>query len=228
VCGRFTLTKSPEEIETTFGLDETPRWKPRFNIAPGQDVATIHQSDDGRRELAPRRWGLVPQWAKDVRIGSRLINARSETADAKPSFRDAMRRRRCLLPADGFYEWAASGAGPRQPYYIVRPDRDCFALAGLYERWRAPEGDWLETCTVLTTRANAVLAAIHARMPVILPPSSWEGWLDPEQRDPARLRELLAPRPEAELEAVPVSLRVNRPQHDDPECIAPVRRDASA
>jgi putative SOS response-associated peptidase YedK len=228
MCGRFTLTASPASVQREFGLDAPPVLTPRFNVAPGQEVATIQASASGRRVLSMRRWGLVPYWAKDPRIGGRLVNARSETAGEKPAFRDALRRRRCLVPADGFYEWAVAGAGPRRPWWITRPDHRCFAIAGLWERWRRPEGDWLESCTLLTTDANARLRPIHDRMPVILPPDAWETWLDPKLRDPAPLQPLLRPLPDAALELQPVSLRVNRPEHDDPDCIAPVDRGAPA
>jgi len=228
VCGRFTLSASPQEIERAFGLDREPRLEPRFNIAPSQPVATVDQDTAGRRVLSLRRWGLVPYWAKDPGIGARLINARAETAAEKPAFRDALSRRRCLVPADGFYEWGQTRSGSRQPYHIARPDRGCFALAGLFERWRAPEGDWVHTCSVLTVPANPRLATIHARMPAILAPADYARWLDPQLRDPRLLRALLAPCPDAELEPVPVSRRVNRAEVDDPACIAPLPQGATA
>ena len=228
MCGRFTLRASPRAIERAFGLDETPQLAPRFNIAPGQDVATIHRSEAGRRVLAVRRWGLVPFWAKDPKIGARLINARAETLDAKPSYREAFRRRRCLVPADGFYEWASAGGGPRQPYWVARPDGACFAIAGLYERWKTPQGEWLETCTLITTDANERLRAIHDRMPVILAPGAYGLWLDSRLREAERLRELLRPEPGEDLELRAVSRRVNRTDHDDPACIAPLPDAAPA
>lgn len=228
MCGRFTLTASPQEIERAFDLDETPRLEPRFNIAPTQPVATIDQDAAGRRVLRLRRWGLVPYWAKEPGIGARLINARAETAAEKPAFRDALKHRRCLVPADGFYEWGDTRSGPRQPYHVARPDRGCFAMAGLFERWRAPGGGWLDTCTVLTVPANARLASIHGRMPAILAPEDTASWLDPRLRDPRLLHALLAPCPDAELEPVPVSRRVNRAEVDDPACIAPLPQGAPA
>lgn len=231
MCGRFTLRASPEVVERTFGLEETPRLAPRFNIAPGQDVATIHQAEGGRSVLALRRWGLVPFWAKDPKIGARLINARAETLDTKPSYREAFRRRRCLVPADGFYEWAKAGSGPRQPYWVARGDGACFAIAGLYERWRSPEdpqGPWLETCTLITTDANARLRTIHDRMPVILDPGDYALWLDARRYEPERLRALLRPQPGEALDLRAVSRRVNRPDHDDPACIAPLQIGAPA
>ena len=218
MCGRFTLTTPREVLAGAFELDGAPELAPRFNVAPGQDVATVWRTREGRRELRLRRWGLVPGWAADRRIGSRLVNARAETAAVKPAFREALRWRRCLVPADGFYEWAGGpGAGPRQPYHIALPDRAAFAIAGLFERWRAEDGAWLETCTLLTVAANEAVAAVHDRMPAILGHGDFEPWLDPGLQDPQRL---LVPWAGARLELHPVSRRVNRTEHDDAECIA--------
>ncbi len=227
MCGRFTLTATPDAVRRTFGLDETPSLEPRFNVAPGQDVATVSEDRDGRRVLVPRRWGLVPFWAKDPKLGARLVNARCESAAEKPAYRDALRRRRCLVPADGFFEWAHEGRGPRQPWYATRPDGICFAIAGLYERWRDPEGGWLETCVLLTTEANRRLAAVHDRMPVVLAPAAWPLWLDRAVREPEPLAGLLRPVADDEFELRAVSAHVNRTEHDDPECIAPVPRTGS-
>ena len=228
MCGRFTLTSAPDEVARAFELDEIPRLEPRFNIAPGQDVATIQQGEGGRSVLTLRRWGLVPFWAKDPKIGARLINARAETLDAKPSYREAFRRRRCMVPADGFYEWAAAGGGQRQPYWVARTDGACFAMAGLYERWKSPQGEWLETCTLITTDANERLRTIHDRMPVILEPADYALWLDSRLREPERLRALLCPRPGEDFELRAVSRHVNRPGHDDPACTAPLSETAPA
>lgn len=227
MCGRFTLTAPSEVVQRTFGLDAEPRLEPRFNIAPGQDLATVQQDGEGRRQLVARRWGLVPYWAKDPKLGGRLINARAETAAEKPAYRDAFRRRRCLVPADGFFEWAAQGRGPRQPWYISRPDGGCFAIAGLFERWKTPEDEWLSTCVLLTTDASPRLAEVHDRMPAILPPTAWALWLDPEPAEPGVLAPLLEPASPDAFDLRPVSLRVNRPEHDDPECIAPVPQTRS-
>lgn len=221
MCGRFTLTTPPEEIARLFDLEAVPALAPRYNIAPTQGVATVQARAAGGREFRQRRWGLVPHWAKDVRIGARLINARSETLAEKPSFREAFRHRRCLVPADGFYEWAGTGRGPRQPHHIRRPDRGLFAIAGLHERWRDENGDWLETCTLVTVAANARLAPVHHRMPAILSPEQWDSWLDPEVSDAARLLPMLGPCADSDLEFMPVTLRVNRPQFDDPGCLDP-------
>lgn len=228
MCGRFTLTAPPEAVRRVFGLDATPALEPRFNVAPGQDVATVACARDGHRVLRPRRWGLVPYWAKDPRLGARLVNARAESAPSKPAYRDALRRRRCLVPADGFYEWAASERGPRQPWYVARGDAACFAIAGLYERWRSAEGEWLETCVLLTTEAGPRLAAVHERMPLILPPGDWGLWLDPAVQDASRLAPLLRPQPDEAFSLRPVGLRVNRPEHDDAACIAPLEAGAPA
>jgi putative SOS response-associated peptidase YedK len=215
------LTASPEEIQRAFELDETPDLRPRFNVAPGQFIATITADAEGGRSLEMRRWGLVPSWAKDEKIGSRMINARSETAAEKPSFRAAMKKRRCLVPVDGFYEWTPAGAGAKQPHWIARPDRGCFAIAGLWERWKTPDEAWLETCTLLTARASDRLAVIHHRMPVLIEVADRDRWLDPAMTDPKSLMDLLEPSPDDALEYRAVSRRVNRPEHDAPDCIEP-------
>ncbi len=227
MCGRFTLTARPEEVAARFGVapaardaDEIPLFAPRFNIAPGQPVLNVDASAKGRA-LALRHWGLVPSWATDPSVGHRMINARAETAAERPAFRDAFRHRRCLVPADGFFEWAA-GPAPRQPYYIRLADRSLFAIAGLFERWRSEDGEILESCTLLTTDANAPVAALHARMPVILPESHWDEWLDPARREPSGLAALLRPWPDDGVALEPVSARVNDVRIDDAACIAPV------
>ena len=219
MCGRFTLASPGEAVGELFGLTETPVLAPRYNIAPSQPVAAVRAAGEGR-ELVALRWGLIPSWAKDPAIGDRLINARSETAAEKPSFRTALRQRRCLLVADGFYEWRKDG--PRkQPHLIRFRDRRPFAMAGLWERWEGPDGP-VESCTILTTAANEVVAPIHERMPVILVPETHAAWLAPATRDPVMLAPLLRPLAAEELEVFPVSLRVNSPANDDPQCIAPL------
>jgi len=226
VCGRFTLTAPPAQVAELFDLDDVPDLRPRFNVAPGQDVATVSAAEGGGRELRLRRWGLVPGWARDPKLGSRMINARSETVAEKPAFRAAFRRRRCLVPADGFYEWAAGARGRKQPHHLRRADAAPFAFAGLWERWRRGDEPALESCTLLTTEANATLAPIHDRMPVILPPSSWSLWLDPALCEPEALLPLLVPEPPGRLEAHPVGLRVNRPEHDDAGCLTPPEQES--
>ena len=224
MCGRFTLTTSREVLARAFDLDDAPALAPRFNVAPGQDVATVWQTPEGRRELRPRRWGLVPHWARDARIGWRLVNARAETAALKPAFRTALRQRRCLVPADGFYEWGARGRGAsdRQPYYLVLPEREPFSIAGLFERWRGEDGSLLETCVLLTVPANDRVRPVHDRMPAILRREDHARWLDPTEHDAQRVQALLAPWAGSELEVRAVSRHVNRAEHDDPACIEPL------
>lgn len=223
MCGRVTLTSSAREIAEQFALDATlaaERLAPRYNVAPGQDVATVREDADGRRVLDFERWGLVPHWARDPSIGGRLINARAETVATKPAFRDAFLRRRCLVPVDGFYEWSGTGAS-RRPWLFRRPDRRLLAIAGLYERWHGAGGEVVDTCTLITTDANATLAGFHDRMPVILAPEDYGRWLDRDLRDPDSLQPLLAPCPEPWLEPAPVSTRINDVRNDDPDCWVP-------
>jgi putative SOS response-associated peptidase YedK len=185
-------------------------------------VAAVRATPTGEgRELAFLRWGLIPSWSKDPAIGNRLINARAETAQEKPSFRSAFRRHRCLIPTNGFYEWQRLERG-KQPYFVRMRDGQLFAFAGLWDRWESPDKGVIETCTILTTAANTVLAPIHDRMPVILPPTEYARWLDPTLRDPDSLAPLLVPFPPEEMLAFPVSPRVNAPTVDDEKCIAPL------
>jgi len=228
VCGRFTLTSSPERLAQRFGLDAVQPLAPRFNIAPTQEVATIRvRAEAGGRVLEMRRWGLVPAWARDPRVGNRMINARSETVAERPAFRTAFRLRRCLVPADGFYEWAG-GPGPRQPYHIGLADGSPFAIAGLWECWSGPGDAVIASCTLLTTRANERVSAVHHRMPVVLEPEDYARWLDPTVREPDRLSDLLRPLPPERVVLHPVSRHVNDPRHDDPSCVAPFAAPASA
>jgi putative SOS response-associated peptidase YedK len=221
MCGRFTLTSTPEQLAQRFGLDEPPQAAPRYNIAPGQDVLAIRlDAETARRVAIHPRWGLVPSWAKDAAIGARMINARSETVAEKPAFRAAFRARRCLVPADGFYEWAPRQGG-KQAHYIALRDAEPFGFAGLWERWEDPSGDALESCTLLTRDAVESIRGIHHRMPVILDPTAYEAWLDPARDDPTRLFALLRPPPEENIVWHPVSNRVNDVRVDDPACIAP-------
>jgi putative SOS response-associated peptidase YedK len=219
VCGRFVLASPKEVIAETFALDEVPELAPRYNIAPTELVAAIRVAS-GRRVLERRRWGLVPAFAREAG-GPPLFNARAETLARKPAFRDAFRRRRCLVPADGFYEWSEV-SGRRQPFHLRRADGAPFAMAGLYERWRPAEGEALDSCTVITTQANALLAPLHDRMPVIVPAGSWEAWLDPDRRDVEALAPLLVPAPVDGWLAYPVDPRVNRARHDEPGNVEPL------
>ncbi len=223
MCGRFTLTlPDPEALKSAFDLDTLPPdLPPRYNIAPTQSVATvILNPDTGRNELAVMRWGLIPSWSKDPAIGSKAINARSETAPEKPMFRSAFKSRRCLVVADGFYEWQKVGQGPKQPMYIALRDHEVFGFAGLWERWTEPEsGEVLTTCTILTAEPNELIAPIHDRMAVILPHEAYNSWLDPKQKDTAKLLSLLKPYPADLMTVYPVSRRVNTPGVDAPELI---------
>jgi putative SOS response-associated peptidase YedK len=222
MCGRFTNTATDTEIAEAF--DATPPAvsvaRPRFNICPTQPVIIV-RAPGADRELVLMRWGLVPRWAKDVSLGSRMINARSETLAEKPAFRDAFRKRRCLVPVTGFFEWRTTANG-KQPHLIRRSDLRPFALAGLWESWRSPEdGSTLETFTIITTQANAKLVPLHDRMPVILGPRQIDAWLAPET-DAAKLQELLVPSPPEDLSLQPVSTLVNNPWNDSPACIEPI------
>lgn len=219
MCGRFSFASPAEVAAEVFSLAEVPVLAPRFNIAPTQQVAVVRWQEGGRR-LAWAHWGLIPGWAKDRTMGSRLINARAETAAEKPAFRGAFKARRCLIPADGFYEWARQGAA-KQPYHIAFADGRPFALAGLWERWAHADGV-VESCTILTTTPNEVVAPLHDRMPVILSPENFQLWLDPATRDAGRLRQLLRPHHPRGMTAWPVSARVNSPRLDDPSCREPV------
>ena len=218
MCGRFTLAAPGNVVAELFGLDAVPELRPRYNIAPTQGVAVV-RADGARRRLDELRWGLVPAWAREPSIGSRLINARAETVGEKPAFRSAFRARRCLVVADGFYEWAR-GAGGKQPWYFRRRDGSPFAFAGLWERWLSPQGEPLESCALVTTTPNALVARVHDRMPVILAPRSHAAWLDSANRSGPGLEALLRPLPEGEMTGHAVGLTVNSPSHDSPACIA--------
>ncbi len=221
MCGRFTLRAPASVVAAQFGLFEVAAFAPRFNIAPSQPVAVVRVApgDGGlSRELAWLRWGLIPGWADDPAIGNRMINARSETAADKPAFRAALRRRRCLVVADGFYEWKQEGKA-KQPYFIRFRDDRPFGIAGLWEVWEGADHTAIESCALFTTEANGVLRPIHDRMPVIVAPGDYATWLDPAIQDPRRVAPLLRPYSEAEMEVYPVSRLVNRPDNDDPKCV---------
>jgi putative SOS response-associated peptidase YedK len=218
MCGRYTLATNVERIADLFRVT-LPDLRPRYNICPSQPVWAVRAAVDGGREPALLHWGLVPPWADDVKIGYKLINARAETAAAKPAFRDAFRRRRCLVPADGFYEWKKVG-NRKQPYHIRLRGGGPFALAGLWEVWRRKD-EAVESCTVLTTEPNSVVAPLHDRMPVILQPADYDRWLDPTVTDAKVLKPLLRPFAGEPMEAVAVSTRVNNPRFDGPECLEP-------
>jgi putative SOS response-associated peptidase YedK len=207
-------------LEALFGLELAGELPPRYNIAPSQPVAAIRAGGSGARELTLLQWGLIPSWAKEPAIGSRMINARAETAAEKPSFRAAMKRRRCLIPASGFYEWTRVGAA-KQPFFVRMKGGRPFALAGLWEQWCGEDGSELETCAILTTSPNELAAKIHPRMPVIIAPGDYGRWMDPANEKPGTLEPLLRPYPAGEMEAHPVSRHVNNPRNDDPACIEP-------
>lgn len=217
VCARYTLSRGDQSLAEVFDLADVPHLPPRFNVAPTQTAPVVVEGPPGVRRIEPMRWGLVPSWADDPSIGNRMINARAETAATKPAFRDALRCRRCLVPADGFFEWVDAG-GARQPIHLRRRDRGVFALAGLWDVWRKGAQP-LETFTLLTTSPNDLLRPIHDRMPVVVRPEHFALWLDPGCRDAARLTPLVQPWTAEEWEAVPVSRRVNDPRHDAPDCL---------
>ncbi len=220
MCGRFTLRTPTPVLMKEFQLAAAPEMRLRFNIAPTQDVAVVRQDAEHRREMVCMRWGLIPSWAKDPSIGNRLINARSETAATKPSFRAAMKRRRCLVVADGYYEWKRIGKG-KQPYFIRMENERPFAMAGLWETWKGPaDGDPLLTCAILTTSSNELTRGLHDRMPVILAKPMWDVWLDTEQTPPEELQPLLAPYDSDAMHLEAVSSYVNNARHEGPECIA--------
>ena len=219
MCGRYALTTSVGELQGRFGfVMDGPVPEPRYNVAPTQSVLTV--VNDGVRRGEMMRWGLVPSWAKDIKIGSRMINAVSETAAAKPAFRSAFRRRRCLVLADGFYEWRREGK-QRVPMYFYRKSGEPMAFAGLWESWQSPTGERIRSCAILTTAANDFMAPIHHRMPVILSAETEPLWLDPLTEAPNTLEPLLVPAPPELLDAREVSSTVNNVRNDNPGCLAP-------
>jgi len=222
MCGRFTLTIDPLHLQQAFPWAVIPdNLVPRYNIAPSQPVAVIPNTGDNT--LSMYRWGLIPSWSKDPSIGERMINARSETLAEKPSFRNAYRRRRCLILADGFFEWKQSPSmKSKQPIYIRLKEAHPFAFAGLWELWSAPDGSEVRTCTIITTQPNSLLEPIHNRMPVILSPKMYNKWLTPNDMLATQLDELLVSYPADEMIAYPISKLVNSPQYDSPELINPI------
>lgn len=223
MCGRFTLRTPAAQVASYFNTSAPQEWQlaMRFNIAPTQQIAAVRLTEEKSRALVPLRWGLVPSWAKDLKIGNSLINARAETVAEKPAFRAAFKRRRCLVAADGYYEWKKLDSKTKQPYYIRRYDEQPFAFAGLWERWERGD-EPIESCTIITTDANVLTREIHDRMPVILPPDKYDIWLDPEFQAYDFLQSLLVPFDGKELTMYPVSRIVNSPKNDSPDCIAPL------
>jgi putative SOS response-associated peptidase YedK len=220
MCGRFALLAPGPTIAEQFGVSIAHDIAPRFNIAPTQPVAAVRLDQRGEREFTYFQWGLIPSWAKDPKIGSRMINARSETAPEKPSFRAAFKRRRCLLPASGFYEWQRLN-GDKQPTYIRPAGDGLFGLAGLWEMWHDTEGSLIETCTILTTGPNELMEPIHNRMPVIIDPADYSMWLDPGE-DPLVALHLMRPYPSEEMQAYTVSTSVNNPRNESAINIEPI------
>jgi len=229
MCGRFTLSASPEQVATLFELPEEPVLAPRYNIAPTQPVAIVRMKpqngEPAIREWALTYWGLVPSWSKDPTIGARMINARSETVSEKPAFRAAFKRRRCLVPASGFYEWQKQGK-TKQPYYITTPNGAPFAIAGLWEYWEGADGSALESCTLLTTSANELMKPLHDRMPVIVAPEDYAQWLGSGREETPReldeLQHLLRPYADDGLVAYPVSTYVSNTRNEGVDCVRPL------
>ena len=223
MCGRFVLRASPQQLQTLFDLTEAPPTAARYDIAPTQPVLAARANPyGGLREATYLNWGLIPFWAKDPRIGSRMINARAETAAQKPSFRAAFKYRRCIVPADGFYEWKQEEGG-KQPYLIGLESGGVFGIAGLWEHWER-EGSVIESCTLLTTEANELMARLHHRMPVILEREDYEEWLDPSVQKADALLHLMRPFSGAEMRAVPVNKVVNNARNEGPGCVEPIAR----
>jgi putative SOS response-associated peptidase YedK len=222
MCGRFTLTVNPAELQDTFSDYNFPAmFAPRFNIAPTQPVLAIPNDDKLTADFFI--WGLIPMWAKDPEIGNRLINARGETLAEKPSFRGSYRHKRCLILADGFYEWKSfGGRKTKTPYYIHMQDRKPFAIAGLWDHWESPDGSSIKSCTIITTTPNELMGAIHDRMPVILHPRDYAKWLNSAPQTPENLQPLIKPFPADAMTAHPVSTLVNKATNDSPEMVVPI------
>jgi len=219
MCGRYRLTAKEQYLRDHFKLDAHPTWRPRWNIAPTQSVPIIRTDSTGRQPSFDLvHWGLIPSWAKDRSIAAKTINAMSETASEKPAFREALRLRRCLIPADGFYEWRSMGPRQKQPFSIGMADHSVFAFAGLWESWVDGNGGFVESCTILTTKPNAVVADVHSRMPVILKLSDYDLWLDPGVTNPLKITDCLKPFDANVMKKYAVSTRVNHPDNDDQGC----------
>jgi len=217
MCGRFTVISAPEAMRELFRYPEQPNFPPRYNVAPTQPIAVV-RLQEAKRQFVLMRWGLLPSWVKDPKAFSLLINARGESVLDKPAFSNAMKRRRCLIPADGFYEWQATG-GRKQPYYVRAKSGAPLAFAGLWETWTGPNGEELDTAAIITTTANRALAAIHARMPVIVPEEAFDLWLNCAEVDAETAAALIAPAPDDLLEAYEISTAVNRVANDNPKVL---------
>ena len=222
MCGRYRLSRRKQLVEEYFDAPGDGDWSPRYNMAPTQPVPVIRQHpEEPKRVFSLMHWGLVPSWAKDISGSARMINARSETAATKPAFRDPLRFRRCLIPTDGFYEWRRTGA-TKQPFCFEINEGGLFAFAGLWDGWRNPRGEWLKSCSILTTTPNAVTAPIHDRMPVILKKNDYDLWLDPGMTNVEALADLLKPLDANLMRSYAVSARINHVANDDETCSAPI------
>lgn len=228
MCGRFTLIADPNQLREIFPWVNIPfQLKPRYNIAPSQPAAVI--PNDGTNNLDFFIFGLIPSWTKDTNKIYKMINARAETIDQKPSFRNAFKRRRCLIPVSGFFEWQKQEkASRKQPYYIRMKNNKPFAIAGIWEEWNAPDGSIVKSFAIITTQPNKLLRDIHNRMPVILPPDKWEQWMDTAEISPQVLKPLLKPYPSDQMLTYSVSTSVNRPENDHPECIQPIKSNGDS
>ncbi len=222
MCGRYRLSRRKQFVDEYFdSVSDGCEWTPRYNIAPTQPVPVVRQNPkEPIRELSLMRWGLIPPWAKDSSAAASMINARSETVGTKPAFRDALKSRRCLIPADGFYEWQRVGK-TKQPYCFEVGNAQIFAFAGIWDRWKNPSGNWMTTCSILTTTPNTVTSAVHDRMPVILDPDSYDLWLDPGMQDASAASELLKPFGAQFMRCYPISTRINHVANDDEDCSVP-------
>jgi putative SOS response-associated peptidase YedK len=229
MCGRYRLTAKERYLRDHLRVNGDLSWAPRWNIAPTQKVPIVRQDRNGpKRTFGLARWGLIPAWAKNSSIGFKAINAMSETAAEKPAFRDAMKLRRCLIPADGFYEWEKLGTKVKQPYNFGMADDNPFAFAGLWERWRDPAGEFIETFTILTTKPNSLVADVHDRMPAILKPEDYDLWLDPGVTNVALVEDSLKPFDPRLMKKYPVSTRVNRTENDDQQCAQEISIESTA
>jgi putative SOS response-associated peptidase YedK len=225
MCGRYRLSRRKDLLAECFDVEPDDDWEPRYNIAPTQNVPVIRQHTEQPKRLASRmRWGLIPFWSKDASIGFKMINARAETVATKPAFRESLRKRRCLIPADGFYEWKREGKA-KQPFNFSMHDDSIFAFAGIWDRWKNPQGEVIETCSIITTTPNALLIDIHDRMPVILPLKHYDLWLDPGFQKAEAVCDLLKPFDPALMRRYEVSNRVNLIKNDDPEGAEPSSRN---
>lgn len=226
MCGRFLLVSSSKELAEQFELDETPEIRPRYNVAPSQEIAVIrlhHGPQTNKRELIFLKWGLIPSWSKDPAIAQRLINARCETVESKPAFRSSFKKRRILIPANGFYEWKGTQSGARQPYLISFDKSGLLAFAGIYDEWKSPSGDVTRSCAIITTHSNDLIKSIHDRMPVVVPTKDYGLWLESTDTASEDFRNLLRPLSDDSFRITQVGMKVNSPDYDKLDCIEPLK-----